>query len=200
MRSSISTTEGSLNLGHVQWSFLPSSWLRLSPELKFKAAWGEQSFSGLGKLGFGNRLEFLDLSGVMDASLLNSIFPLSIDGIIQWELEHLFFSHKNSVFSASGTLDWRMAKTFVEGKSFSLGSYSADISSAELSGTRAKIRTIQGPVLVNGLVSIDKGAYEVDLSLDGLQKVDTNSVAFRFLQLLPLVGGVHQVKLNGNFP
>ncbi|MDG1986457.1 MAG: hypothetical protein P8J18_00630 [Halieaceae bacterium] len=45
-----------------------------------------------------------------------------------------------------------------------------------------------------------KGNYTVDLALDGLQEVDTNSVAFRFLQSLPLVDEIHQVKLEGNFP
>ena len=200
IRSSISTPKGPLNLGHIEWKLMPLSWLKLSPEVKLRAEWGEQSFSGIGKLDFGDRIEFLDLSGIVDASTLNSIFPLSISGIIHWELDHLSFSSKSSVLNASGRLDWRMAKTFVDGKSFSLGSYSADLSTVEFNSTRAEIRTIQGPVLVNGLVSIDKGNYSVDLSLDGLQKVDTNSVAFRFLQLLPLVDGIHQVKLEGNFP
>ena len=199
VRSSISTPKGPLNLGHIEWKLMPLSWLKLSPEVKLRAEWGEQSFSGIGKLGFGDRIEFLDLSGIVDASALNSIFPLSIGGIIHWELDHLSFSSKSSVLNASGRLDWRKAKTFVKGKSFALGSYSADLSTVKFNDTRAEIRTIQGPVLVNGLVTIDKGNYSVNLSLDGLQEVDTNSIAFRFLQLLPLVDGIHQVKLKGNF-
>ena len=45
-----------------------------------------------------------------------------------------------------------------------------------------------------------KRNYAVDLALDGLQEVDTNSIAFRFLQLMPLVDDIYQVKLEGNFP
>ena len=55
VRSSISTPKGPLNLGQLEWNLVPLSWLKLSPEVKVKAVWGEQSFSGIGKLGFGDR-------------------------------------------------------------------------------------------------------------------------------------------------
>ena len=200
MRSSIRTSRGPFKLGHIEWSLSPISWLALSPELRFHTNWGGQSFSGIWKIGFSKRMELIDSRGLVDVSVLNRIFPLSVDGILEWNLDNFFYSLEEKLIGAEGRLEWRGAKTLVDGRAFPLGSYSADLVQVSKEMTTIELLTMDGPVSITGILSIDQRGYSADLELDGLQEVDTDEVAFRFLQLVPIIDGVHKIKLAGAFP
>ena len=200
VKSAIHTSEGSFNLGHLEWDFSPSSWLTLAPKITFQANWGDQSILGSWKIGFGDHIEFFDSHGVMDVSTLNQLFLVSVDGILEWEFDNFFVSFGDKAIGGDGRLVWRGAKTFVNGRDFNLGSYSADLVKMSENTTSIELGTLKGPVSIDGTVSISERGYRTDLKLDGLQEVDTNVVAFRFLQLMPVVNGVHEIKLEGAFP
>ena len=200
MRSSIRTSQGPFKLGHLEWTLSPVSWLAMSPKIRFQTNWGGQSFSGIWKIGFSKRMELIDSRGLIDVSVLNRLFPLSVDGILEWDLDNFFYSFEDKLIGGEGRLEWRGAKTFVDGRAFPLGSYSADLVQVSKEKTTIELLTVKGPVSITGILSIDQGGYSADLELDGLQEVDTDEVAFRFLQLVPIVDGVHKIKLVAAFP
>jgi general secretion pathway protein N len=183
-----------LALGHVDWSLNPWSLLRLSPELDVVTRWGAQRIEMTVEFGPSGQVTVSELHARMDTTWIQHIIPLYVSGELAIDVEHLVWRDA-TIDSVDARVVWEDAAWAAYAGHVPLGTYALDLSgvSGELDGV---VRTLSGPLAVDGSVSLAERVYQINMSLSGAAL--NNSGLRDALSLLAVPAGDEwQIALSG---
>jgi len=156
--------QGYLHLGAVHWALRPLSLLRLAPHLELRSEWGNQTLAGELVLRGGRDLDVVYVNGQVAADLLRHFAPVSVDGILQLQLEGLKL-RDGLPQSVVGRLVWQDAGWRSPRGPVPLGSYALDIKQPPGEALNGQVITLAGPLQANGSVQLKERHYELDMLL-----------------------------------
>lgn len=168
-RARVMTSGGALHLGGLSWSLRGLSLLTLSPEVDLRSAWGRQRVTVTARRS-GNGVLLRNLDATLNASLVSSLLPVNAAGRISLLFDTLELRDGMPV-AADGRLVWEDAGWRSNTGRHNLGSYAAEASTGDAGEIAATIRTIRGPVIADGDVTLRAGSYELQAQISSQESL-----------------------------
>ena len=195
-RAVLTTPNGPLHLGAVNWRLRPLSLLTFAPTLDFESRWADQRASGALTLRGQQNIDLAGFEGEVAADLLQQVLPVSLRGRFSAQLQALSLRGGMPV-SGEGRVVWQNASWLAPGGALVLGSYALDFVQPEGEALRGEIVTISGPVQAAGNVSLQDRAYRIDVRVSGDGGLDPQVSQALSLMGSPQDDGSIRVQLDG---
>lgn len=193
----VATPAGPLQLGSVRWALAPISLFTLEPEITWQSEWGSQQLRGTARWLGGQSMRLSDLEGGVDAGVLRRFMPLTVSGRVSGLLPRVLVDD-GRLARLRGQVTWREAAWHDGDRRFSLGSYALEFAPGEDGATRGDVITLQGPLLVQGFVTLSReGAFAVTLTFDSQQPLAPPLERALSLMAVPHENGF-RLQLQGN--
>lgn len=167
-RAVLNTPKGSFHLGELHWKLRFLSLLSLSPTLELTSVWGAQRIAVLARLR-NEDIYLRDLDASLDAAIVGLWVPISLTGRLNFLFAKLRVAD-GELREAKGRMVWQNGGWTDAARSSALGSYVASFETGNdapdgFSTVVVTVETIDGPLLAEGQVSLQRGSYDVDLAL-----------------------------------
>ena len=194
-RALVALPGGWFHLGQVSWELKPWSLLLFTPRLHIDASWGRQRIAGeivvAGKDAFALR----DLEARLDASLVQELAPLAVDGLLTANFA-LLEVDAGLVTRARGRLVWERASWLSPRGPVSLGTYAMELDVPQEQTVQGELITLAGPVTAEGRVQLEGRKYVLDLAIGSDGAMDPQLQQALSLLALPVATG-YQLQLDG---
>lgn len=197
-RAQVDVAGRAWQLGRLRWTVGWSLQHGVAPRLTFDSAWGEQVLSGHVTATAGGTFYLDDISVVTDLRPVQALVPIFIGGQLEVFVEHLSWHERRGLAAARGQVYWRDAVWTANRGDVGLGSYVLDVSGTD-GQLRGDIVTRQGPLQLQGEVSMNPSAYQLDVLAQGPLFNDPDMQQAVALFAVP-EGEGYRIALSGSLP
>jgi hypothetical protein len=191
----VATPGGWFHLGRVNWSLKPWSLLLFAPRLDIDASWGRQHIAGEIALAGGDAVTLREFEASLDASLVQELAPLALDGLLTANFA-LLEVDAGLVTQAQGRLVWERASWLSPRGPVPLGSYAMELGVPQGRAVQGMIVTVSGPVTAEGRIQLDGRSYGVELAIGSEGAMDPQLQQALSLVARPVATG-YQLNLEG---
>ncbi len=195
--AAIATPEGWMQLGRTRWSLSQLYLLALMPTLDVQSEWGQQSIQANVRLYPSGDVLLRGLRVSVSASVIKQFMPVNLRGVLTLESPQLKIADGVPA-EGRGKLVWRQAFWRGVRGSQPLGDYELDFEVPAPATGKARVKTLSGPIRIDGGLEVTGREYAVDASLTSAKPIDQE--LSRALQLMaePVDGG-YRLKFNSEF-
>lgn len=163
--------QGYFQLGAVQWSLQPFSLLTLSPHLKLRSQWGDQTLAAEVIVRGRQDVDLLNVDAQLAANLLGRFAPVAVEGMFSLQTE-LLQLRSGMPHSGKGRLVWQNAAWKSPRGLVPLGSYALDYQQPEGEAVQGEIITLAGPLQATGSLQLQQRHYSVNVLLSSDTAID----------------------------
>lgn len=195
--AAIATPQGWVQLGRTRWSLSPLYLLALMPTVDIQSEWGQQRIEANVRVYPSGDVLLRDVRSSFSASLVKHFVPISLRGTLSLEAPLLKFTDR-ALAEGGGRLIWRQAFWRGVRGSQPLGDYQLDFSIPAPATGNARVKTLAGPIRIEGGLDVEGRSYAVDASLTSDEVIDSELSAALLLMAAPVDGG-YRLKFNSEF-
>ncbi len=195
--AAVATPEGWLQLGRTRWSLSELYLLALMPTMDIETEWGQQRIYANVRVYPSGDILLRGVRMTISASLIKQFMPVNLRGVLSLESPRLKFV-EGAPAEGRGKLVWRQAFWRGVRGSQPLGDYQLNFQVTAPAAGEAQVRTLSGPIRIEGGLEVNGREYAVDANLSSKQPIDEE--LSRALQLMaePVDGG-YRLKFNSEF-
>ncbi len=195
--AAIATPQGWLQLGRTHWSLSQLYLLALMPTVEFRSEWGQQQIGANIRLYPSGDTLVRGLRASFSASLIRHFMPVNLRGTLTLESPGLSIAGGVPA-EGRGKLVWRQAFWRGVRGSQPLGDYALDFQVMAPATGAAQVKTLSGPIRIEGGLEVTGRQYTVDALLTSDEVIDPELSSALQLMAAPVDGG-YRLKFNSEF-
>ncbi|MEE4191738.1 MAG: type II secretion system protein N [Halieaceae bacterium] len=195
--AAVATPEGWVQLGRTRWSLSQIYLLALMPTMDIESEWGQQNLRANIRLYPSGDVLVRGLRTSFSASLIKQFMPVNLRGTLTLESPRLKFADGVPA-EGRGKLLWRQAFWRGVRGSQPLGDYELNFQVPAPAGGNAQVKTLAGPIRIEGSLEVSGREYSVDASLTSDEVIDAELASALELMATPVDGGF-RLKFNSEF-
>lgn len=193
----VATPGGWVQLGRTRWSLSQLYLLALMPTLDIESEWGQQRLQANIRLYPSGDVLVRGLRTSFSAGLIKQFMPVNLRGTLTLESPQLKIA-SGVPTEGRGKLVWRQAFWRGVRGSQPLGDYELNFQIPAPAIGSAQVKTLAGPIRIEGGLEVKGREYSVDASLTSDEVIDVELSSALELMAAPVDGG-YRLKFNSEF-
>ncbi len=186
--AAIALENGWLQLGELEWSLSELYMLRLQPTADIDTQWGPQRLHAHMQTSSGGALRINALDASFSAALIKRWLPVNLRGLINVQARDVALVDGVPA-SGAGQIVWRQAFWRGNQGAQPLGDYALRFSVPASGQLNAEIRTLSGPIRVEGSLRMVDQQYTLEALINSRGRIDEELAKALSLMAIPTDDG-----------